>query len=164
MSNKFYGSIDELKSAVGKAGFVGNWEEKAGTAVSYQFLGRTGEVLNWWPSSGTLSFQGKNGGSFQSALMPLLQGVQPTLVRPATNENGKRIFIVHGHDTTARDQLELILMRLGLQPFILQNSDAGSKTIVEALEVNIYQESALGIILMTPDDYGYAKNQTEADR
>jgi predicted nucleotide-binding protein len=164
MSNKFYGSIDELKSAVGQAGFVGNWEEKAGTAVSHQFQGRTGEVLNWWPSSGTLSFQGKNSGSFQSAVMPLLQGAQPTLVCPATNQNGKRIFIVHGHDTTARDQLELILMRLGLQPFILQNSDAGSKTIVEALEVNIYKESALGIILMTPDDYGYSKTQTEADR
>ena len=55
-------------------------------------------------------------------------------------------------------------MRLGLQPFILQNADTGSKTIIEALEQNIYREAAFGIILLTPDDYGYPKKATEADR
>src|SRR5690606_22259487 len=70
-----------------------------------------------------------------------------------------KIFIVHGHDTQALEQLELILRRLGLDPFILQNNDGGGNTIIEALEQQIYQEAAFGIVLMTPDDYGYAKTK-----
>lgn len=81
-----------------------------------------------------------------------------------TVTSSAKIFIVHGHDREARDQLELILMRLGLQPFILQNADGGSRTIIEALEQNIYGEAAFGIVLLTPDDYGYPKSGTEADR
>lgn len=163
MSNQFHGILEELKQAVSSTGYVGEWKENIANN-SHQFKARTGEILNWWPSKGTLQYQGKNVDTFKAILSPHLSGVVPSVIVPTTNENGKRIFIVHGHDTAARDQLELILMRLGLQPFILQNSEAGSKTIVEALEVNIYKESALGIILMTPDDYGYSKNQTEADR
>lgn len=69
------------------------------------------------------------------------------------------IFIVHGHDVDARDQLELTLRRLGLEPFILMNSSGGGKTIIEALEGHIGRDysSDFGIILMTPDDLGYAK-------
>ena len=55
-------------------------------------------------------------------------------------------------------------MLVGLQPFILQNADGGSKTIIEALEQHIYQEAAFGIVLLTPDDYGYPKTKGEADR
>lgn len=32
------------------------------------------------------------------------------------------------------------------------------------MEQNIYKEAAFGVVLMTPDDYGYAKGETEADR
>jgi predicted nucleotide-binding protein len=51
-----------------------------------------------------------------------------------------------------------------LKPFILQNSDGGGATIIEALEQHIYRESGFGIILLTPDDFGYSKDVTEADR
>jgi len=71
----------------------------------------------------------------------------------------QNIFIVHGHDMEARDQLELVLRRLGLEPFILMNSSGGGKTIIEALEGQIGRDfsSDFGIVLMTPDDVGYAK-------
>lgn len=55
-------------------------------------------------------------------------------------------------------------MRLKLEPYILQNNDGGSLTLVEALEQNIYHDAAFGIILMTPDDYGYPKAANDADR
>jgi predicted nucleotide-binding protein len=86
------------------------------------------------------------------------------LPSPAPAQRGKKIFVVHGHDRDARDQLELVLRRLGLEPFILQNADSGGKTIIEALEQNIYSDAAFGIVLMTPDDLGYSKTETEADR
>jgi predicted nucleotide-binding protein len=75
-----------------------------------------------------------------------------------------RIFVVHGHDRDARDQLELVLMRLGLKPFILQNSNGGSRTIIETLEQNIYRDAAFGIILLTPDNFGYSKIAGETEK
>lgn len=71
----------------------------------------------------------------------------------------RRIFMAHGHDLEARDQVELALHRLGLKPFLLVNSGGGGKTIIEALEGKIGRDysSDFGIVLMTPDDMGYAK-------
>ena len=36
-----------------------------------------------------------------------------------------KAFVVHGHDIVAREQLELVLHRLGLEPFVLANSGGG---------------------------------------
>lgn len=73
-------------------------------------------------------------------------------------KTGQQIFIVHGHDTEARDQLELALRRLGLEPYILMNTSGGGKTIIEALEGKIGKDfsSDFGIVLLTPDDMGYS--------
>lgn len=83
------------------------------------------------------------------------QPVAPT----ATAVQRASIFVVHGHDETAREQLELILHRLGLDPFVLQNTAGMGMTIIEALEQQIGHspEAEFGIVLMTPDDVGYAK-------
>ncbi len=156
---QFHGSIDELKAAVSTCNLNGEWSEAPGL---HCFRAKSGELLNWWPSKGTLQFQGKNQDGFKELLAAAV-GAAP-VPNSAPAPGGAKIFVVHGHDREARDQLELVLMRLGLQPFILQNADTGSKTIIEALEQNIYREAAFGIILLTPDDYGYPKKATEADR
>lgn len=159
--NKFHGTLDELKVAVKACGLKGDWKDNE-KASNHQFRGRTGEILNWWPGKGTLQFQGQNQEAFSTALAGAIAGATPaTPLSVAANAN---IFVVHGHDRDARDQLELVLMRLGLQPFILQNSDGESKTIIEALEQNIYREAAFGIILLTPDDFGYSKAAGETEK
>ncbi|GGO89745.1 TIR domain-containing protein [Stakelama pacifica] len=161
--NKFHGSIDELKTAIDSCGLVGAWTDNA-KANNHSFRGRTGEILNWWPSKGTIQFQGQNQDAFRISLQAALNGngsMTPSAVAVAASA---KIFLVHGHDRDARDQLELVLMRLGLQPFILQNSDGESKTVIEALEKNIYREAAFGIILLTPDDFGYSKVAGETEK
>jgi predicted nucleotide-binding protein len=159
--SKFHGTLDELKAAVESCGIVGTWKDNDKSS-SHQFKGRTGEILNWWPAKGTIQFQGQNQEAFKSTLSQILAGAAPaTAINTAS---AAKIFVVHGHDRDARDQLELVLMRLGLQPFILQNSDGESKTIIEALEQNIYREAAFGIILLTPDDFGYSKAAGETEK
>ncbi|UWX56754.1 nucleotide-binding protein [Chlorobaculum sp. MV4-Y] len=72
----------------------------------------------------------------------------------------KKVFLIHGHDTTAREQLELVLHKLGLDPFVLTNTGGGVLTIIEALESEIgpnTNQARFGIVLMAPDDMGYAK-------
>ena len=159
--SKFLGDIEELKGAVSHCNLVGEWVEEA-AQKKWIFRARTGEIINWWPSKGTLQYQGKNSGATEAQVTVLLDGARPAPM-PNANANAK-IFIVHGHDRDARDQLELVLMRLKLQPFILQNSDGGGKTLIEALEKHIYGDTAFGIILFTPDDFGYAKSDSDADR
>ena len=156
---KFHGDASELEAAVASTGRAGEWEKKE--TGQHCFRAKTGEVLNWWPKTGTWTTQGANTEPFQAAVETALAGgVAPAVkVPPAA-----KIFVVHGHDREARDQLELVLHRLGLQPFILQNADGGSKTIVEALEQSIYKEAAFGIVLLTPDDFGYSKKENEAER
>ena len=68
--------------------------------------------------------------------------------------------MVHGHDTVAREQLELALHKLKLDPFVLANTGDGGLTIIEALEKEIGPRpgrTRFGIVLLTPDDMGYAK-------
>jgi predicted nucleotide-binding protein len=67
--------------------------------------------------------------------------------------------VVHGHDEVSREQLELVLHKLGIDHFILANSGGGGLTIIEALEAKIGHNAnatSFGIVLMTPDDMGYA--------
>lgn len=82
------------------------------------------------------------------------------MLAPAPVNAKERVFVVHGHDSQAREQLELVLHKLGLDPFVLANSGGGGLTIIEALEAEIGPgegRSRFGIVLMTPDDVGYAK-------
>lgn len=64
-----------------------------------------------------------------------------------------RVFIVYGHDVQAREQLELILRRLKLEPIVLQNLPATGDTIIEKLETLTAADFAC--VLLTPDDEGY---------
>ena len=51
--------------------------------------------------------------------------------------------------------------KLGLDPFVLANTGGQGLTIIEALEHKIglnSNQTSFGIILMTPDDMGYAKS------
>ena len=67
-----------------------------------------------------------------------------------------KIFIAHGHDTAGREELEFLLHRLDLDPFILQNTANSSMTIIEALESYIYSGVDFGIVLLTPDDVAHS--------
>lgn len=159
MSNKFRGEPDEMKHLIASTGIAGTWDDKENCL---SFRSRMGDVFNWYPSTGTFNFQGSKTPDFQSKITAAINNTSGLSAVLADSKT--KIFIVHGHDKDSRDQLELVLMRLGLQPYILQNNDGGSKTIIEALENHIYKESAFGIILMTPDDYGYPKIKSDADR
>jgi predicted nucleotide-binding protein len=158
---QFLGTVQELQAAVATCGIPGVWQD-SNNGQCHTYRGKAGEVLNWWPAKGTLQFQGKNMDSFRAKLSAASSDESPP--SPTAGPPEAKIFIVHGHDREARDQLELILMRLGLTPFILQNADGGSKTIIEALEHHICRDAAFGIVLLTPDDYGYSKTADDADR
>jgi len=167
MANTFEGSLGELQIKVAEAGISGDWTTDG--QGKHSFKSKKGGILNFWPSKGTLQFQGK---SVPKEELEAIFSAEKTIGSVVTQQGSlakapdhpTKIFVVHGHDQTALEQLELVLRRLSLDPYILQNNDGQGRTIIEALEQQIYREAAFGIVLMTPDDYGYSKTKGEADR
>lgn len=84
---------------------------------------------------------------------------KPQATRPETNN---RIFIVHGHDIAAVDQIELLLRRWGLEPIILRDKPNMRLTVIEKIEANA--EVGYGIVLLTPDDLGGVSKESLAPR
>lgn len=129
---------------------------------------KTGEVLNIF-DSGKMSFQGKqnstlavevrkryeNGDSSAFDAAPQKAAPQPT--------NAPPVFVVYGHNIASRDQLELILRRMGLEPIILANLAAAGNTIIEKLERYLGEHGAVGFacVLLTPDDEGHKAGKVE---
>lgn len=155
---KFSESFEELKATISKTGVRGDWQDNGDKK---QFKTSKGTILNWWPSTGTISFQG--AAADKGILEETINGKNATTVAVETVK--QRIFVVHGHDDVARDQLELILRRFDLDPYVLMNTSGGGLTIIEALEEHIGKEGTaeFGIVLMTPDDMGFAKREGDKE-
>jgi len=157
----FKGKFEELQRVVASLGRQGTWSD---VANGKQFRADDGAKLNWFESTGTLNVQGPKEVKerFAADLSATLEGgiPAPVAAEPAPAAANTRVFVVHGHDVVAREQLELVLHRLGLDPFVLANTGGGGMTIIEALEQEIRADHTgvhFGIVLLTPDDIGYAK-------
>lgn len=109
-------------------------------------------------NSGKVVWQGKK--DTETALrVKQLCGVGIPSTLPAAPSKGlvnvanNKIFIVYGHDIEAREQLELLLRRMKLEPVILQNLPVAGDTIIEKLESNL--DVRYACVLLTPDDEGH---------
>ena len=76
---------------------------------------------------------------------------------PPTRES--RVFVVYGHDTAARNELELILRRVQVTPIILQNIPGVGETLIEKLES--LTDADFACVLLTPDDIGATASTPE---
>ncbi len=64
----------------------------------------------------------------------------------------RSVFIVHGHDLNMRNDVELFVRQLDLQPIILADQQIKTATIFQQLIH--YSNVAYVIVLLTPDDTG----------
>lgn len=171
MAMKHHGNLEDLQTHIVGCGFTVLSVE----SIEHGHSIRTAEgaLVNWYPSTGTISVQGKavpkkrlqdawNDYKGVSGAMAVAE--RPTAVagglQPPEAATNKKVFVVHGHDAASREQLELVIHKLGLDPFVLANTGGGGLTIIEALEREIGPkegQARFGIVLLTPDDLGYAK-------
>ena len=73
--------------------------------------------------------------------------------------SSNKIFIVHGRDHNLLTQVENALMKLGLNPIVLQEQANNGKTIIEKIEE--CTDVGFGIVLYTPCDEGRLKSEEE---
>ncbi|WP_224823936.1 TIR domain-containing protein [Cognatishimia sp. MH4019] len=173
---KHEGSLDDLISIVNGCGFTVT--EQKDQQNGHQLRTGQGAILNWYPTTGKVQVQGKPearsqfeqawndyGGEADIDCTVEVYAAAPTPESPKNPKTAnKKVFLVHGHDSAAREQLELVLHKLGLDPFVLANTGGGGLTIIEALESEIGPDNnaaRFGIVLMTPDDMGYSKADGE---
>ncbi|OLL51028.1 TIR domain-containing protein [Bartonella henselae] len=132
---------------------------------TYQIKTFCGGVIIWFEKTGTLSFQGKDptAKKLKEDLTPYIEQKSKTpSPKTSSNTSNKKIFIVHGHDHVSLKDLELSFRRLGFELYILQNTGGNGLPIIETLKKEICNDSiGFGIVLLTPDDMGYAKSDGE---
>jgi predicted nucleotide-binding protein len=75
------------------------------------------------------------------------------------SENNNDIFIVHGHNTGLIDSIARVIKNLDLNPIILYEQPNNGDTIIEKFEK--HSEVGFAIIIMTGDDEGKAKTETD---
>jgi predicted nucleotide-binding protein len=168
---KHIGSFEDLKAIVRNVGFVIDVGGQRGHFK--QIRTHDGAIVNWFESTGTLQFQGKQQarekleqafsdykGLPADGTLPPEKTKSVRAPHPADSVPGKEVFVVHGQDGAANKQLGLILHRLGLKPLVLKNRPAEGLKSIEVLkgEASPHKNTArYGIVLMTPDDVGYSK-------
>lgn len=148
---KFHDGADLFKQRLSK--LAGSFVDNKGN-ITCQFRSSNGGVVNLY-GNGTIQFQSVDDVFIEKVKNLLVSN--ETIPEKSVRKN---IFIVHGHDHTCLDEVELLLRRVKLDPYVLINNDNSGKTIIEALEESLINDNTIGIVLMTPDDYGKSKRDS----
>lgn len=145
-------SLDQVKLTLKTNNYTVEKEVKNGNGLATVLTLANGCIINCW-NKGTVNLQGKNTTEIEKVLSNPVSA-------EATN---KKVFVVYGHDTNVRTQLEAMLRRWDLEPLILDQLLSSGQTIIEKLEEYTSQVN-FGIVLATPDDIGYPKNDENKKR
>ena len=76
-------------------------------------------------------------------------------VKPPKSTN--KVFVIHGHDESARETVARFLEKLELEPIILHEQPNKGRTIIEKFED--YADVRFAVVLLTPDDVGTVKDR-----
>ena len=77
--------------------------------------------------------------------------------RVNVQKNTNKVFVIHGHDKSARETVARFLEKLKLKPVILHEQPNEGRTIIEKFED--YGDVTFAVVLLTPDDMGALKEQ-----
>ena len=151
-------SHESLESALDKKGWLVS-SRQIEHAVQFELRG--GVKINFY-KTGKLTFGGPKS-EFKTTVQSFVEtGPDET----ATNEvaiatEERRVFVVYGHDTAARNELEMLLRRIQVKPIILENIPGVGDTLIEKLES--LTDVDFACVLLTPDDVGGPKGTPFSD-
>jgi predicted nucleotide-binding protein len=80
-------------------------------------------------------------------------------------QSENKVFVVHGHDIELKNDVEIFLREINIEPIVLHRQLDEGLTVIEKFEK--HSDVKFAIILLTPDDIGYPKSENskkEEDR
>lgn len=143
--------IDEVKRLLDAAGIAVLSQERLPNDTGTQLRCQGDSVVNLY-DSGSVVVGGKNQKVVREALNVPIAPKRPAAV-PAIAVPKSQVFVVYGHDSASRAQLEAMLRRWGLEPLILDQLPSEGQTIIEKLE-SYTNDVGFAVVLATPDDEG----------
>lgn len=96
-----------------------------------------------------LLFVAVNEDTFGELRQPSAESVSPTI--------SNKVFVVHGHDSALKAEIEQFLSQVGLEAVVLHRQPDQGQTIIEKFEK--YSDVGYAIILLTPDEVAYTVAQ-----
>ena len=166
-------TLDELRAFLTQRAAI---LSEAAIQHGHTFRCKGGEVINWYEKKGRVVVQGtptplaaqlkawaEGGGTPGTTSGGTSPEPTPGPQQPILPGLSRDVFVVYGHDEPVRDQLELLLRRMGLNPIILARIAGAGDTIIEKLDKYLGEHSNVGFacVLLTPDDEGYKAGRQE---
>jgi predicted nucleotide-binding protein len=145
-------NIEQAKELLIGAGHEITSEVRLPNDVGTQLRLNCGAVVNIY-DKGTYYVQGKEAAIIKA----LLEGKSPTLAVSAQND---KVFVVYGHNTEARNQMENLLRRWNLEPIFLDQLPSEGLTLIEKL-LSYTKSVNFGVVLATADDEGQRRGHTD---
>lgn len=140
-------TVNKVLDLLDRHGFTVTTIRKLPNGTGHQIRTSCGRVVNVY-NSGKIVVQGKEPEPLQDLINSESAG------KPQAPAATRNVFVVYGHDRSAKDQLEAMLRRWGLEPLFLDQLPSEGRTIIEKLEEYRHQ-AGYAIVLATPDDEGY---------
>ena len=143
-------NLEEAKSLLAAVGFSVTSEQRSSNDLGWQLRLSNGGIVNVF-DTGSFNVQGKCQPEIKAALGAA--AAKAAAPQPTKQDANRKVFVVYGHDETAKNHLEAMLRRWGLEPLILDQLPSEGQTIIEKLE-KYTADVRFAVVLATPDDEG----------
>lgn len=151
---------DHLVNLLQSNGFTIKSCDRMANDKGWQIRCGGGEIVGLY-DTGKVVPQGKNQASISALLGQAPAAVPAKIGQTATASATPRdVFVVYGHNGSAKTELEAMLRRWGLNPLILDQLTSGGQTIIEKLE-GAADRANFAVVLATPDDEGHRTDHVE---
>lgn len=84
----------------------------------------------------------------------------PVETPPPVVRNKRKVFIVHGRDNEAKQEMARFITDLGLEPIILHEQASSGMTIIEKIE-RYANDADFALVLYTPCDHGRGAHESK---
>ena len=98
-------------------------------------------------------------------IAPIAEAIKPDLnkrMESMKTSESRKVFIVHGNDEEKKEAVATLLAKMELEPVILHEQPGHAVNLIEKFEH--YGDVVFAIIILTGDDYGYAKGKPEESK
>lgn len=89
----------------------------------------------------------------------LINSIDSKVMTEKTDTDRTKVFIVHGHDDGAKNEVARFIEKLGLEVIIIHEQTSSGDTIIE--KVIRYSDVGFGVVLYTACDIGAVKSEID---